>query len=78
MNPTTPMQGCAARRPRPATTRTDAMSGETIRRAMRRNGKTIRSLAAAMNITQTRVRHVRRHGVAGTAFVLDWIEALAA
>ena len=54
------------------------MSGETIRKAMRRNGKTIRSLAAAMNITQARVRHVRRHGVAGTAFVLDWTQALAA
>ena len=45
---------------------------------MRQNGKTIKSLAAAMNIMQTRVRYVREHGVTGNAFVLDWIEPLMA
>ena len=78
MNTTSPMEGCAARRPRLTTIRREEMSGETVRRAMKQNGKTIRSLAAAMNITQTRVRHVREHGVTGNAYVLDWIEALTA
>lgn len=45
---------------------------------MRAHGKTIRSLAEAMNVTQKRVRDVRARGVAGVAYVADWLEALQA
>ena len=40
-----------------------ALSGATIVRLMRQNGKTIRGLAASMGITQVRVREVRAAGV---------------
>ena len=53
-----------------------SLSGADIRLRMRRGHKTIGGLAASMNITQARVRYVRMHGVCGTAFVQDWIEAL--
>ena len=53
-----------------------ALSGTTIVRLMRQNGKTIRSLAASMGITQVRVREVRADGVRGQYFVADWLEAL--
>jgi hypothetical protein len=58
-------------------TTTTYLTGAEIRNLMRAGGHTIRSLAAAMNITQTRVRHVRAHGVRGDAFVMDWLEATA-
>lgn len=51
------------------------LTAETIRRLMRRHHKTIRGLAASMNISQARVRYVREHGVTGRAFVADWMEA---
>lgn len=49
---------------------------ETVRRLMRQNGKTIRSLAAQMNITMTRVRQLRNEGVEGEGYCRDWLEAL--
>lgn len=49
---------------------------ETVKRLMRQNGKTIRSLAAQMNITMTRVRQVREKGVEGQEYCRDWLEAL--
>ncbi len=52
------------------------LTGSTITRLMRQHGKTIRGLAAQMNITQTRVRRVRAQGVEGFAYVQDWTEAI--
>lgn len=49
---------------------------ETVKRLMRQNGTTIRSLAAQMNITMTRVRQVREKGVEGQEYCRDWLEAL--
>ena len=49
---------------------------EMVKRLMRQNGKTIRGLAAQMNITMTRVRQVREEGVKGQEFCRDWLEAL--
>jgi hypothetical protein len=54
----------------------DHMTGITIAKLMRQHAKTIRGLAQAMCITQKRVRQVRSHGVQGTAFVQDWMEAI--
>jgi hypothetical protein len=54
------------------------LTGCDVRRLMRAHGKTIRSLAEAMNVTQKRVRDVRARGVAGVAYVADWLEALQA
>jgi len=54
------------------------LAPETVRRLMRQNNKTIRGLAQQMNIPMTRVRHVREHGVSGSAFCQDWLEALGA
>lgn len=53
-----------------------ALSGSTIARLMRQRRVTIRALAARMNITIKRVRHVRTHGVGGEGFVQDWLEAI--
>jgi hypothetical protein len=53
-----------------------ALTGRDITRLMNINHMTIRGLAAAMNITQKRVRYVREHGVTGEAFVTDWLEAI--
>lgn len=49
---------------------------ETVKRLMRQNRKTIRSLATQMNITMTRVRRVREEGVEGQEYCRDWLEAL--
>ena len=54
------------------------LTGREVRRLMRKYGKTIAGLASSMNITRTRVRFVREHGVTGAAFVEDWLEALIA
>jgi hypothetical protein len=43
---------------------------------MRTFGVTIAALAKRMNITQTRVRHVREKGVIGAEFVRDWRQAI--
>ena len=53
------------------------LDGAQIRRLMRRHGVTIRGLAATMNITLRRIRHVRRHGVTGSHYVMDWMEGIA-
>jgi tRNA A37 threonylcarbamoyltransferase TsaD len=60
---------------RPVTTE-PALSGATIVGLMRARRITIRALAKRMNITLTRVRHVRTHGVCGVAFVRDWLDAI--
>ena len=52
------------------------LTASTIRRLMQANHKTIRGLAASMNITQLRVRQVRAYGVKGAVFVQDWMEAI--
>ena len=54
------------------------LSGSNVVRLMRKHHKTIAGLAAAMNITQTRVRYVMKNGVKGREFVRDWIEWLTA
>jgi hypothetical protein len=43
---------------------------------MRQHGKTIRCLARQMNVSMTRVRAVRTHGVHGAAYCQDWLEAM--
>lgn len=45
------------------------LSAEYIRHPMRKHHKTIKGLAATMNITQKRVRQVRANGVTGNAYV---------
>jgi len=52
------------------------ISGDEIRRLMRKNKKTIRGVAAGMSITQKRVRQARASGVRGEHFVRDWMEFL--
>lgn len=54
----------------------DHLTATTLANLMRKNHKTIRELAAAMNITQTRLRQVRSHSVAGASYVCDWLEAI--
>ena len=54
------------------------LSAQEIRRLMRAHSKTIRGLAAAMNVPMTRVRYVRERGVSGDGFVTDWLEAIRA
>ncbi len=50
-------------------------SGKRIVRDMRRHRITIRQLALRMDLSQVRVRQVRREGVTGVA-TLDWFEAI--
>ena len=52
------------------------MNGNHIRWLMRVNKLTIRALAAHMDITIKRVRHVRKHGVVEPHMIRDWIEAI--
>lgn len=54
----------------------DHLTAATVSLLMRKHGKTIRGLAKAMGITQTRVRHVRAKGIHGVAFVQDWMQAI--
>jgi len=56
----------------------ESLGGPQIVSLMRKHHKTIRGLSKSMNITQTRVHHVRKHGVTGNALVQDWMEALSA
>ena len=53
-----------------------SLSSVAVVSLMRKHHKTIRGLAADMNIPQTRVRYVRLHGVKGDAFVADWLQAI--
>jgi hypothetical protein len=50
------------------------LTGAAVRALMRKNRKTIRGVAQQYGLTQARVRHVRAHGVAGEAFVRDWLD----
>ena len=59
-----------------ATFPVDHLTGATVVRLMRAQRKTIAGLAAAMGITQRRVRQVRAQGVRGCHFVADWMEAI--
>jgi hypothetical protein len=43
---------------------------------MRQHGQTIAGLAKSMQITQVRVREVRRKGVNGPGYVMDWLHAI--
>ena len=43
---------------------------------MRQHGQTIAGLAKSMQITQVRVREVRRKGVNGPGYVMDWLQAI--
>jgi len=52
------------------------LTGKSIASMMRANKKTIRGLAAQMNITMVRVRYVIKNGVSGSCYVQDWIEAI--
>lgn len=52
------------------------LTAVTVAKLMRKHGKTIRSLAEVMNVTQVRVRQVRATGVAGEACVQDWMQAI--
>lgn len=52
------------------------ISGEGIKRLMRRHRITIRDLAQRMNITMKRVRDVRKDGVEGRCMCLDWVEGI--
>ena len=54
----------------------DHLTGPTVARLMRANGRTIESVASAMGITPSRVREVRAKGVQGAPFVWDWFEAI--
>lgn len=54
----------------------ERLSGEELKREMRRGGVTIRALAARMQVTQRRVREARAHGVSGSGVVRDWLEGV--
>lgn len=53
------------------------LTGTTVRKLMRRHGKTIKGLAGSMGLTQARVREVRANGVVGAVYVMDWMEGVA-
>lgn len=50
--------------------------GAEIRGKMLTAGVRIRDVAAAMDITQKRVRAVRDKGISGRAYVQDWTEGI--
>ena len=52
------------------------LTGKQITRLMRQHGQTIAGLAKSMQITQVRVREVRRKGVNGPGYVMDWLHAI--
>jgi hypothetical protein len=53
------------------------LTGSDVRSLMRKHGWTIKALAAAMGLTQKRVREVRADGVRGPDSVWEWDHALA-
>lgn len=53
-----------------------ALTGKQITRLMRQHRQTIAGLAKSMQITQVRVREVRRKGVSGPGYVMDWLQAI--
>jgi hypothetical protein len=54
------------------------LTGEELRRLMRRGRKTIADLSFQMGITQKRIRVVRESGLKDGHAVRDWIEAITA
>lgn len=52
------------------------LTGKQITRLMRQHRQTIAGLAKSMQITQVRVREVRRKGVKGPGYVMDWLQAI--
>jgi hypothetical protein len=52
------------------------LTGKQITRLMRQHRQTIAALAKSMQITQVRVREVRRKGVKGPGYVRDWLDAI--
>ena len=52
----------------------DRLTGRQIRYLMRKYRVTIDMAATRLGITKARVRYVRKHGVEGYAYVLDWCE----
>ncbi len=52
------------------------LTSAQVRYLMRTNKVTIRALAARMDITLKRVRHVREHGTESPAISQDWVEAI--
>jgi hypothetical protein len=54
----------------------DELTGKQVTRLMRQQRQTIARLAKSMQITQVRVREVRRNGVRGPGYVMDWLQAI--
>ncbi len=52
------------------------MNANHIRQTMRFHKVTIHELAARMDITIKRVRHVRKHGIPEPHIVRDWLQAI--
>lgn len=52
------------------------LTGKQITRLMRQHRQTIAGLAKSMQITHVRVREVRRKGVKGPGYVMDWLQAI--
>ena len=50
-----------------------ALTGKQITRLMRKHGQTIAGLAKSMQIAH---REVRRKGVKGRGYVMDWLQAI--
>jgi hypothetical protein len=54
----------------------DALTGAHVRRLMRVHRATIGGVAARMQVSCARVRHVRARGLAGLPQVLDWLQGI--
>jgi DNA-binding IclR family transcriptional regulator len=52
------------------------MSGILVKILMRKNGVTIRELAARLDMPMTTVRRVRRSGLASKLAARDWVQAI--
>ena len=52
------------------------MTDQQIRQLMRKKNVTIRDLAARMDITIKRVRHVRKYALSEPNFIRDWLQAI--
>jgi hypothetical protein len=52
------------------------LTGPLLCRLMRRHRVTIPALAQRMQIPQTRIRHIRVHGLADRHAARDWLEAI--
>lgn len=54
------------------------LTGGAVRMLMRRNGATIRSVAAALDVSMARVRQVREYGVDDSLRTWEWVRAIHA